>query len=108
MLGYYDTWEGAYVMFLGFDETCSHIENIWETVPPVVKLLVLPYIIVVWMVSVFVSVFLWILGYWRCHDCDRVYSAFTKKHKEYWLTGWDSGGIDKYCPNCVEEEEEIV
>lgn len=98
-------------MFLGFDETCAHIENVWDRVIPVVKLLLIPYIIVLWLLSVIISLSAWFIGYWRCVGCQRVYSCFTKKHKVYWCYGWDDAGYHKYCPKCecksgMDEEED--
>jgi p-aminobenzoyl-glutamate transporter AbgT len=92
-------------MFLGFDETCNHIGNISNSsnIPPIFKLFLLPYIIVIWIISVILSISLWSIGFWRCNKCSKVYSIFSKKKVEYYTNGWEDGGKNYYCKKCIKE-----
>lgn len=88
-------------MFLGFEETCEHITNLYTEKPPFVYVLVTPYVVVVWTLSVIVSLFTWFIGFWRCQGCSRVFSPFAKK-KYVWSGGSREDGPNKYtyCVNC--------
>lgn len=94
-------------MFLGFDETYHHIEKIWDKMPPIINLLLLPYVVTVLPLSIIISIILWFLGFWRCTGCKKVFSFFIKKESFHIITGWDSGYTKTYCPNCNDKKNKL-
>jgi hypothetical protein len=91
-------------MFLGFDETCRHINNLYDKTFPLISVIVTPYVIVIWILSVIISLTAWFLGYWRCNSCNKVFPFYKKKKIIIEYSGWDDSREYKYCYRCNRKE----